>query len=272
MGDENKDDENDEDNDGDEDNNEDAVQESITDNGDEGANNNTAGGNGKPDSGLSESKESSGGRFRNMLEDIEAAAEDVAAEDKVHEVLNRSAQKGTANPPNKHLSGLLLKIGGDLLVRGMSKTQSVRKRQSMCCGSNYTVCQIGCFSPRLIHKQRCYVPKCIPIGDSFENVPPHMHLRFQRLHESAFNGALNTQRSLCEQAGKKLPGKPLPSSKNVVNSSTQLMNSASSGEPQQKGSKGHSSGSLTCSWNVYVELSVLEKKGKGLDVGIGCSR
>jgi len=51
VGDENKDDENDEDNDGDEDNNEDAVQESITDNGDEGANNNTAGENGKPVSG-----------------------------------------------------------------------------------------------------------------------------------------------------------------------------------------------------------------------------
>ena len=59
---------------------------------------------------------------------------------------------------------------------------------------------------------------------------------------------------------KKLPGKPLPSSENVVNSSTQLMNSASSGEPQQKGSEGHSSGSLTHSWNVYVELSTGERQ------------
>jgi len=105
------------------------VQESITDDGDEGATNNTTGGNGKPDSGLSESEESSGVRFRDMLEDTEAATEDVAAEDKVCEVLNRSAQKGIANPPNKQLSGLLLNIGGDVLVWGMSKTESVRKRQ-----------------------------------------------------------------------------------------------------------------------------------------------
>jgi hypothetical protein len=105
------------------------VQESITDDGDKRANNNTAGGNSKPDSGLSDSEESSGVRFRGMLDDIEAAAEDVAAEDEVREVLNRSAQKGSANPPNKHLSGSLLKIGGDLLVRGMSKTESVQKQQ-----------------------------------------------------------------------------------------------------------------------------------------------
>ena len=95
----------------------------------------------------------------------------------------------------------------------------------------------------------------------FEIVPPHMHFRFQMLYESAFNDALNTKRSSCEQTGKKLPGKPLPSSENVVNSSTQLMNSASSsGEPQQKGSEGHSSGSLTRSWNVYVELSTGERQ------------
>jgi hypothetical protein len=30
------------------------------------------------------------------------------------------------------------------------------------------------------------------------------------LYESAFNDALNTKRSSCEQAGKKLPSKPLP--------------------------------------------------------------
>jgi hypothetical protein len=94
----------------------------------------------------------------------------------------------------------------------------------------------------------------------FENVPLHVHLRFQMLYESAFNDALNTQRSSCEQAGKKSPGKPLPSSENVVNNSTHLMNSASSGEPQQKGSKGHSSGSFTCSCNVYVELSTGERQ------------
>ena len=90
------------------------MQESITDNGNEGANNNTACGNGKTDSGWSESEESSVVRFRDMLE--EAAADNVAAEDKVSEVLNHSVQKGTANPPNKHLSGLHLKIGGDILV------------------------------------------------------------------------------------------------------------------------------------------------------------
>ncbi len=89
------------------------MQESITDDGDEGANNNTAGGNGKPDSGLSESEESSVVRFRDMLEEV---AGDIAPEDKVREVLNRSAQKGTANPSSKHLSGLLLKIGDDIMV------------------------------------------------------------------------------------------------------------------------------------------------------------
>ena len=67
-------------------------------------------------------------------------------------------------------------------------------------------------------------------------------------------------RSLCEQAGKKLSGKRLPSSENVVNSSTQLMIYASSGEPQQKGSEGHSSGSLTRSWNLYVELGTGERR------------
>jgi hypothetical protein len=122
--DENEDDDDDEDDN--EDHNEDAVQEPITDNSDKGAKNKTAGGNCKPDSGLSESEERSVGRFREMLD--EAAAEDVAAEDIVREVLNRSAQKGTANPPNIHLSSLLLKISGDVLVRGMSKTESVQKR------------------------------------------------------------------------------------------------------------------------------------------------
>ncbi len=43
----------------------------------------------------------------------------------------------------------------------------------------------------------------------FENVPPHMHLRFQMLYESAFNDALNTKRSSCEQAGKKIARKAL---------------------------------------------------------------
>ena len=104
----------DEDEDDNEDDNEDAVQESITDDGDKGANNNTAGGNGKPDSGSSESEECSVARFRDTM--LEEATADIAAEDKVREVLYRSAQKGTTNPPNKHLSGLLLKIGGDVLV------------------------------------------------------------------------------------------------------------------------------------------------------------
>ena len=43
----------------------------------------------------------------------------------------------------------------------------------------------------------------------FENVPSHMHLRFQMLYESAFNDSLNTKRSLCEQAGKKIARKAL---------------------------------------------------------------
>jgi hypothetical protein len=91
----------------------DAVQESITDDGHKGAHNITAGGNGKPDSGLFKSEESSVRRFRDTLEEVVA---DVTAEDKVGEVLNPSAQKGTANPPNKNLSGLLLKICGDISV------------------------------------------------------------------------------------------------------------------------------------------------------------
>ena len=190
MGDENKDDENDEDNDGDEDNNEDAVQESITDNGDEGANNNTAGGNGKPDSGLSESKESSGGRFRNMLEDIEAAAEDVAAEDKVHEVLNRSAQKGTANLPNKHLSGFLLKIGGDVSVRGMSKTKSVQKQQKPVADRITQFVKFDVFRPIKFLNSDAMFQKASRLVIDFENVPPCMHLRFQMLYESAFNDAI----------------------------------------------------------------------------------
>jgi hypothetical protein len=102
--------------------------------------------------------------------------------------------------------------------------------------------------------------KAFQLVIDFDNVPPHMHLRFKMLYESDFNDALNTKRSLCEQAGKKLPGKPLPSSENVVNSSIQLMTSASSGEPQQKGNKGNSSGSLTHSWNVNVELGTGERQ------------
>ena len=95
---------------------EDAVQESITDeDGDEGGLNNTAGGHNKTDSDSSESDDSSTQRFRAILEQGRAA--DVAAEDEAREVLNRSAQKGTANPPNKHSSSAsLLKIGGDIPV------------------------------------------------------------------------------------------------------------------------------------------------------------
>ena len=43
----------------------------------------------------------------------------------------------------------------------------------------------------------------------FENVPSHLHLRFQMLYESVFNYSLNTKRSSCEQAGKKIVRKTL---------------------------------------------------------------
>ena len=209
--DKNKDDENedDDDDDDDEDDDEDAVQDSITDDGDEGANNNTAGGNGNPDSGSSDSEESSGGRFRDTLEDIEAAAEDAAAEDEVREVLNRSAQKGTANPPNKHLSGSLLKIGGDLLVRGMSKTESVRKRQKHVADRITQFVKLDVFRRVKFINSDAMFQQAFRLVIDFENVPPHMHLRFQMLYESAFNDALNTKRSSCEQAGKKIARKAL---------------------------------------------------------------
>jgi hypothetical protein len=208
--DKNKDDKNeDDDDDDDEDDDEDAVQESITDDGDKGANNNTAGGNGKPDSGSSDSEESSGGRFRDTLEDIEAAAEDAAAEDEVCEVLNRSAQKGTANPPNKHLSGSLLKIGSDLLVRGMSKTVSVRKRQKHVADRITQFVKLDVFCRVKFINSDAMFQQAFRLVIGFENVPPHMHLRFQMLYESAFNDALNTKRSSCEQAGKRIARKAL---------------------------------------------------------------
>ena len=185
--DKNEDDDDNEDEDDDEDNDEDAVQESIPDNGDEGANNNTAGRNGKPVSGLSESKESSVARLRDMLEE---AAADVAAEDKVHEVLNRSAQKGTANPPNKHLSGLLLKIGGDVSVRGMSKTKSVQKQQKHVADRITQFVKFDVFRPIKFLNSDAMFQKASRLVIDFENVPPCMHLRFQMLYESAFNDAI----------------------------------------------------------------------------------
>ena len=203
--------EDDDEEDNDEDDDEDAVQESISDdgnNGDNGAHNNRAGGNNEHDSALSsESDNSSGERFDAI---IWKAARDVAAEDKEREALNRSAQKGTANPPNKYSqASSLLKIGGDIPVRGMSKTESVRKRQKHVADRITQFVKLDVFRRIKFINSDAMFQKAFRLVIDFENVPRHMHLRFQMLYESAFNDALNTKRSSCEQAGKKIARKAL---------------------------------------------------------------
>ncbi len=81
------------------------------------------------------------------------------------EVLNGSAQKGTANPPEGNpnaAASSLVRFDGNILVGGMSKEESVTEA---CCRSSCPIRQVGCFLPYQIRKQRCNVPEGFSIGD-----------------------------------------------------------------------------------------------------------
>ena len=123
---------------------------------------------------MSESEESSVNRFRGILEKAVAV---VTAEDEVREVLTRSAQNGTANPPNKHLSGSLLKIGGDISVRDMPKTESVRKRQKHVEDRITQFVKYDVFRRIKFINSDAMFQKAFRLVNDFENVPCHMHLQ-----------------------------------------------------------------------------------------------
>ena len=132
------------------------------------------------------------------------AATHVPAADE-REVLNSSSQqKGTSNSPNNYTQASLLKIGGDILVRGMSKTESVKKRQKHVATRITQFVKTEVFRRIKFINGDAMFQKAFQLVIDFENVPRHQHLRFQMLYESAFNDALNTKRSSCEQAGKKI--------------------------------------------------------------------
>ena len=62
----------------------------------------------------------------------------------------------------------------------------------------------------------------------FEKAPPQNALIFQLTHESRFNKALNTKRTLCEQAGAKIAKEAIADfKKNAEKSSSQLKNCVS---------------------------------------------
>jgi hypothetical protein len=128
------------------------------------------------------------------------------------EVLNRSAQKGTANPPERNpnaAASSLVRFDGDILVRGMSKKESVRNRQKHVADRVIQYVKSDVFRRIKFINSDAMFQKAFQLVTKHENVPQHQRLQFQMLYENAFNHALNTKRSSCEQAGGKIMRKTL---------------------------------------------------------------
>ena len=116
------------------------------------------------------------------------------------EVLNRSAQEGAANPLSNSqkdtAAASLYRLGldGDIPVRGMSKTESWKKRQS------HVAKQVMLFDKTLVFRRITFINSDEMFRKAFqlvirnENVPPSKCFGFQQMYESAFNHALNTKR------------------------------------------------------------------------------
>jgi hypothetical protein len=122
------------------------------------------------------------------------------------EVLNRSAQKGTANPPSQSqidAAASLHRLGldVDIPIRGMSKTESLKKRQSHVAKRIMLFVKTDVFRRiKFINNDEMF-RKAFQLVIRNEDVPPNKRFAFQQLYESAFNHALNTKRGSCEQAG-----------------------------------------------------------------------
>jgi hypothetical protein len=89
----------------------------------------------------------------------------------------------------------------------MLKTESAQKQQKHVADQIAHFVKLDVFRRIKFMNSNAMFRKAFRLVIDFENVPPHMHLRFQMLYESAFNDALNTKRSLCEQEGKKITRK-----------------------------------------------------------------
>ena len=71
------------------------------------------------------------------------------------------------------------------------------------------ICQSGIIPQDQVHQQQYKSPKGDEVGDVSRGYAAQHRLNFQRIYESAFNEALNTKRSACEQSAGKIVQKTM---------------------------------------------------------------
>jgi hypothetical protein len=94
-------------------------------------------------------------------------------------------------------------------VRGMSRSESLKCRQKFMIQRLNTFVKTDLFRKIKFINSDTSLQKAMKMEMNHEDVPPQHHLNFQRIYESAFNEALNTKRSACEQSAGKIVRKTM---------------------------------------------------------------
>ncbi len=139
----------------------------------------------------------------------------------------------------------------------MSKTESLRSRQKHVADRVRALVKASVFRCIKFIKSDIMFQKAFKLVIDQEAVPLHQRGQFQILSKSEFNKSLNTKRSSCEQAGRKIVRESIAIFKDQGEEEFfTIDNYASLVGQRRKGSVRHSSGSLALTWSVCVEEGV----------------
>jgi hypothetical protein len=182
----------------------------------------------------SSDENSSADRMRRFQRYIERTKADV--EERRRDELNQRAQQGAEDPPNNTSlkantpSSTRGFDSGSTAPRGMSNTVLIVKQekyvatQIMQFVKSKVFCRI-----KFVNSAEMFQKAFVKVIE-FEKVPPHNRLLFQLTYESCFNKALNSKRSLYEQAGGVLARKAIANFKKCGKDFFNLKNSVSCGK------------------------------------------
>jgi hypothetical protein len=108
--------------------------------------------------------------------------------------------------PTNDASSLRLELAGPMIIRGMSRSQSLQCQHR----ENHVAERIRTFVKSNLFRRIKFVnsdamfEQAIRLVMDHERVGDQQRGQFQMLYESVFNEALNTKRSSCEQSGGKI--------------------------------------------------------------------
>jgi hypothetical protein len=97
-----------------------------------------------------------------------------------------------------------LLLGGEMPIRGMSKSESLRVQQKHVADRIRVFVKTDIFRRIKFINSDAMFQKAITLVMDHENVPQNRRGQYQSIYESTFNDALNTKRSSCEQSGGRI--------------------------------------------------------------------